>query len=197
MIQHGTLNPIEGYNYAKAIQNLDQQKSKAATGLLGDAAELAGGALTGGLAARAGLTLARPGMGLLARSGAMAGEGAGYGAVTGALDGGDSLYDRGAAALKGGLLGGLVGGAMPAAMNVAGAVAAPVVSNFRAWRDPTGVAEAQLARMVGESGVTPQQVGQQLADATAAGQGQFTVADALGNAGQRGLRAVATAPGQG
>lgn len=45
--------------------------------------------------------------------------------------------------------------------------------------------------------MTPAQVADAIAGATAEGQPMFTVADALGNAGQRGLSTVARAPGQG
>lgn len=75
--------------------------------------------------------------------------------------------------------------------------AAPIVSNIRARADPAGFAGGQVGRMVDESRVAPGTVADQIAGATAEGQPMFTVADALGNAGQRGLSTVARAPGQG
>lgn len=77
------------------------------------------------------------------------------------------------------------------------AVAAPVMSNIRARVDPAGYAGGQVGRMVDESGVPTARVADDISTATREGQGVFTVADALGRAGQRGLSTVARAPGEG
>ncbi|WP_369723665.1 hypothetical protein AB8Z38_06760 [Bradyrhizobium sp. LLZ17] len=44
MYLHGTINPAEGYNYAKAREDLDLQQARENTGYAGTAAELLGGA---------------------------------------------------------------------------------------------------------------------------------------------------------
>lgn len=80
------------------------------------------------------------------------------------------------------------------ALRMAGA---PIAANIRARVDPAGFAGGQVGRIVDESRVNPAAVEAEIAGAQAEGQPMFTVADALGNAGQRGLSSVARAPGQG
>jgi hypothetical protein len=197
MIKHGTFDPREGYNYAKARENLIMDEARKKNGMLGAAAEVGGAVLSGGGLANAGMTLARPGMGMASRIGAGAAEGAGYGAVSGALDGGDSFSDRFAGAGKGALVGGLVGGGIPAAGALGGAVVGPIASNIRARYNPGGVADSQLARALMESGQSGPAVEGAIRQAAQEGQGGFRVADALGNSGQRMLSTVARAPGAG
>jgi len=48
-----------------------------------------------------------------------------------------------------------------------------------------------------ESGETPDEIATALQQAEAEGQGNFTLADVLGNSGQRMLSSVARAPGEG
>jgi hypothetical protein len=62
--------------------------------------------------------------------------------------------------------------------------------------NPEGFAQRQLARALSESGMTPSRVAQEVAAGNAAGQ-PYTIADALGNPGQRMLSSVARAPGTG
>lgn len=197
MIKHKTFDPREGYNYAKARENLIMEEARKNNGVLGTAAEIGGGVLTGGAAARAGLTLARPGMGVVGRTLAGGAEGAGYGALNGALDGGDSFSDRFSGAGKGAAIGAGVGAGIPVAGAAAGAVFGPIVSNIRARFNPGGVADSQLARALMESGQTAPAVENSIQQAAQEGQGGFRVADALGNSGQRMLSTVARAPGAG
>jgi len=56
-------------------------------------------------------------------------------------------------------------------------------------------AQTALAEAVSRSGLDEQQIAAALDDATRAGQSEFTVADAMGNAGQRMLSGVARSPG--
>ena len=198
MFKRGTFNPIEGYNYAKAREDQIMGAARKNTGALGTAAEVLGGGVSGVGLASGGLTAARflaPEAGLLARSGASAADAAGIGAFSGAMEG-NGLAERGVNALKGGLLGGVLGGATPGALSVLGAAASPVISNIRARFNPTGFAQSQVARGISESGLTPAQIAQRVTDADAAGQGMFTAADAMGNAGQRILATTARSPGQ-
>lgn len=198
MFKRGTLSPAEGYNYAKAREDLALNESRKNTGALGTSAEILGGVTSGAGLAQGGLTAARflaPEAGLLARSGASAADAAGLGAFSGAMEG-NGLAERGVNALKGGLLGGVLGGATPGALSLLGAAASPVVSNIRARLNPTSFAQSQVARGVSESGMTPAQIADEIRAAANEGQGMFTAADAMGNAGQRMLSSTARAPGQ-
>lgn len=192
------VGPVEGYNFAKAREDLIMDDARKNTGALGTAAEILGGGVTGAGLARGGVTAARflaPEAGLLARTGASAADAAAIGGFSGAMEG-NGLAERGENALKGAAIGGLLGGALPPALSVAGAAASPIISNIRARVNPTGFAQSQVARGVSESGMTPQQIASSVSQAASEGQGMFTVADAMGNAGQRMLSTTARAPGQ-
>jgi hypothetical protein len=198
MIKRGTFNPVEGYNYAKAREDQIMGNARKNTGIAGTAAEVLGGVVSGAGLASGGLTAARflaPEAGLLARSGASAADAAGIGAFSGAMEG-NGLAERGTNALQGGAIGGLLGGLTPGALSLGGAALSPIVSNLRARINPTGFAQSQVARGVSESGMTPSQIADDIRSAAAEGQGMFTAADAMGNAGQRMLSSTARAPGQ-
>lgn len=197
MYRRGTLNPAEAYNYAKARENLDVQRAKQNTGYAGTAAELLGGAASGLGLARGGVTAARfLGNGLLGRTGAAALDSSALGGLAGFGEG-NGLSDRAANAGTGALLGGLVGGAMPLAGTVVKGVASPFISNILAGIDPAGYGRRQVARAITESGRPTADIADELASAAAEGQGAYTLADALGNSGQRMLSTVARAPGEG
>lgn len=192
------VGPVEGYNFAKAREDQIMSDARKNTGLLGTAAEVLGGGVTGAGLASGGVTAARflgPEAGLLARSGASAADSAAIGGFTGLMEG-NGLAERGENALKGLAIGGLLGGAVPPALSVASAAASPIISNIRARVNPEGFAQSQVARAVSESRMTPQQIASSVAQASNEGQGMFTVADAMGNAGQRMLASTARAPGQ-
>ncbi|KRQ11942.1 hypothetical protein AOQ73_05915 [Bradyrhizobium pachyrhizi] len=198
MIKHGTFSPVEGYNYAKAREDRIMDESRAKTGMLGSAAEMLGGAVTGGGLANAGVTAARalaPEAGLVARSLASAADAGGLGAISG-FNEGNGITERLTNAAKGAGTGALVGGLVPGALAIGKGVTAPIFANIRARANPEGYAASQVARAVTESGQTPQQLGRAVEDANAAGQ-PFTLADALGNPGQRMLSTVTRAPGEG
>lgn len=198
MIKRRTFNPVEGYNFAKAREDQIMSDARENTGALGTAAEVLGGGVSGAGLASGGLTTARflaPEAGLLARSGASAADAAGLGAFSGAMEG-DGLEERGSNAVKGGLVGGILGGATPSVLGLLGAAASPFVSNIRARANPEGFARSQVARGVSESGMTPAQIANEIRTAAGEGQGMFTAADAMGNAGQRLLATTARSPGQ-
>jgi hypothetical protein len=199
MIKHGTFNPAEGYNYAKAREDQIMGDARKNTGIAGDAAEILGGGVAGAGLAKGGITAANflgPEAGLLGRTAASAADAAGVGAVSGAMEG-NGLQERGANALKGGAVGLLAGGALPLAAKAAGMVTSPIVSQIRARINPEGYAQSQVARGIHDSGIMPDQISHDVMQALNDGQGQFTVADAMGNAGQRLLSTVARAPGAG
>lgn len=92
------------------------------------------------------------------------------------------------------VLGALVG---PAALHGAGIIANPVVSNIAARVNPTSFAEKQFGRIVSDSGKLPEEIVKDVVQAGREGQSAYAVADAMGNAGQRGLSTVARSPGEG
>lgn len=199
MLYHHTASPAEGYRYAKALEDMNLDQARQSTGTLGTVAELGGGVLSGTGAARAGLgVLGRlaPDAGLGAKSLASAADAGLYGTVAGAGEG-NSLEERGQNALTGGLSGMLLGGVAPGALKIAGAVASPVVSNIAARLNPAKYAQGQVARAISESGQTPQSLLNSITTAAQQGQPEFTLADALGNPGQRMLSTVTRAPGDG
>ena len=198
MFKRRTLSPREGYNFAKAREDQIMGDARKNTGALGTAAEVLGGGVSGAGLASGGLTAGRllaPEAGLLARTGASAADAAGLGAFTGAMEG-NGIAERGENALKGGGIGLLAGGALPPALALGGAAISPFVSNFRARINPEGFARSQVARGVSESGMTPAQIADDIRAAAGEGQGMFTAADAMGNAGQRLLATTARSPGQ-
>ena len=201
MISRGTLNPAEAYRYAKAGQDLsleDARKQGGISGVLGTGAEILGGVGSGLGAARAGISFARnllPNSGLFARTAASGGDAAVAGLVAGAGEG-NSLSERAGNAAVGGLVGGGVGLAAPGAIALGGQALSPIISNIRARTNPEGFARTQAARGVIESGQTPADLARSVGQAAQEGQGMFTLADAMGNAGQRMLSTTTRAPGR-
>lgn len=198
MIKRGTFNPAEGYRYAKAREDTILEDARDKTGLPGTVAEIGGGLLSGSGLANAGLTFAgrmAPTANLMTRAGASAAEGAALGGAAG-LGEGNSFDERFGNAATGAALGGALGGAVPLAASAVRTAAAPLVSNVRARVNPEGYAESQVARAVSESGQTPAALERSVQQAAAEGQPMFTVADAMGNAGQRMLASTARAPGR-
>jgi hypothetical protein len=146
--------------------------------------------LAGGVASMAPAVAVAPG--LFGATGSFAAR-TGMGVLTNAALGGADAAVRGADPVSGAIVGGVVGGAAPAVE----AAASPFVSSIMARFNPTGAAERQVARAVSESGQSPNDITNAVRQAAAEGQGQFNVADALGNPGQRMLSTVARAPGEG
>jgi hypothetical protein len=149
-----------------------------------------GAKLAGGVASMSPVVAAAPG--LLGATGSFASR-IGMGGLSNAAIGGTDSAIRGNGPVSGALIGGLTGAAAP----IAEAALSPFASRISAMVNPTGYAERQAARGIAESGQTPQQLIQAVQDAAAAGQGGYTLADAMGNPGQRMLSAVARAPGEG
>lgn len=154
----------ERLKYEKAFEDERLKQANQNTGALGTAAEISGGLATGLGAGRSGLTLIREGQQLLPRIGYSALEGAGYGAVAGA-GAGDGLNDRLRKALTGAAAGTALGAALPAAGAAAKTVLAPAVSNITARVDPAGYARSLISRALDRSGMTADDVAQQLQQA--------------------------------
>lgn len=153
--------------------------------------------LIGGTAATlpvAGTALGARALGLTGRTlpaqiAAGAASGAGINAADAVVRGNDPFTSAGIGAALGGV-------AQPAARLV-GHIAQPVVSNIAARINPRSYAESQLARGIAESGLTADEIANRVAQAAHEGQGEFTVADAMGNPGQRLLSTVTRGPGEG
>lgn len=185
----------QNYTLEKAMQDEILKDAGKQTGGWGTAAEVAGGLATGMGAASNGLTAIRAGQGLLTRAAASAAEGAGYGAISGAGNAGTGRRLDGA--LEGAMTGGALGAAMPVAVAAAHGLASPVVSNIAARIDPEGAARAHVARYIDRTGRSPADIEQAIADARAAGQHDFVLADALDESGRTALRGMMRAPGEG
>lgn len=110
------------------------------------------------------------------------GDSVGKGLVTGAL---------------GGAAGPLAGKAIELGIKGANAVATPIISNIRARINPADFAESQIGRAIHESGMSPDDIAQSVSNASRDGQGVFTMADAMGDAGHNLLGAAARGPGDG
>jgi hypothetical protein len=149
-----------------------------------------GAKLAGGVASILPAVAAAPGLfgatgGFASRIGAGAASNAALGGADSAIRNGDPV--------GGAIVGGLIGGAAP----VAEAAASPFISSIMARINPTGAANRQVARAISESGRPTADIAGDVTQAANEGQGAFTLADALGNPGQRMLSTVARAPGQG
>jgi hypothetical protein len=199
MIKRGTMDPREAYSFAKAREDFIMNKSRENTGLAGTAVEALGGAVSAGGLQKAGITAAwalAPDAGFLARSAASGADAAGIGLFSGAMEG-NGLAERGKNAAIGGAVGGAVGTAAPGVVEVLKILSRPITSQIAARMNPKAYAEAQIARAISEGKATPQEVELAVIQAQNEGQGVFTVADALGNPGQRMLSTVTRSPGEG
>ena len=199
MIRHGTFDPTEGYNYAKAREDYSLDQSRKNTGMLGTAAEALGGAVSAGGLAKGGVTAAGllpEGAGWLAKTAAGAADAAGMGGFSGAMEG-NGLNERAQNAATGAAVGGAIGATLPGVLAAAKFLATPITSQISARMNPTAYAQAQVARAISEGKMTAHDIEIALQHADTEGQGVFTVADALGNPGQRLLSTVARSPGEG
>ena len=193
LLHPGSSMPFsERYKHEKAYEEAKRQHRTERTGAAGTAAEIAGGIVPGLVAAGSGATLMRAGQGLIPSIAAGAGEGAAYGAISGA---GSNDKDRIGGAIGGGLTGGVLGGAAPVIVGGVKTAAAPIVSNIHARINPKGYAENQLAKTLERSGRSAADVTQSIADANAAGQSNYVLADALGESGQKQLGGLMKSPG--
>jgi hypothetical protein len=199
MIKHGTFDPREGYNYAKAREDRVLDESRKNTGILGTATEALGGAVSAGGLAQAGITAGRflpEGASFLARSAAGGADAAALGSFSGAMEG-NGLQERASNAGLGAGVGGVLGAATPAALSLVKLLATPITSNISARLNAGAYARAQVARALSEGKITPQEVDTAVQLAQKEGQGMFTIADAMGIPGQRMLSSVARSPGEG
>lgn len=160
--------------------------------------QLAGGVAGGAGLANAGLSLAantaRAGGGLGRVAAASAADGAILGAAQGFGSGEGGVYERGKNATVGGVTGFAAGGVAPYAIAGLQAAAAPVVRPIMSRLRPEAYASRALGQGLERAGMSIDDVADDLARASADGQGMYTVADAMGNSGQRMLSTVARTP---
>ena len=188
----------EGYNYAKAREDLIMDQARKNTGALGAGVEMLGGGVAGGALAPYGATrfLSATAPSLLGRTAAFGADSAALGGIAG-FNEGNSLDERLGNAGRDALVGGLLGSALPVAGTIIKGVASPFIANLMAQINPRGFAERQIARGVTESGRSTAEIANDVAQAAREGQGAYTLADAMGNPGQRLLSTVTRAPGEG
>lgn len=114
-------------------------------------------------------------------------------AAAGAAQGGLSAYGHDENIGLGAGIGGAVGGLARPVIS-AGSQALSTVGGLVGIGN-TSRANSAIAEALARAGATPDDIANQLSDAVAAGQPQYTVADALGNSGQRMLTGIVRAPG--
>jgi hypothetical protein len=208
----GALSPIEAikrgvsipeaYRYTKAAQDLSAEKAAENTaGPLGAGAEVLGGLATGA-GAFGGTRAATIPFTSRALPEAIAApynygrnvlKAGTIGAAAGAGEG-NTFDERFKGAEMGGLLGAGIGAALPIVTSVVG----PTLRILQTprLRDPENIATEQLAKVYRDSGESMPDVVQRMANAQAAGQTDYTLADALGKEGARKLAAQAKVPGE-
>jgi hypothetical protein len=199
MIKRGTTSPVEGYNYAKAREDAALDQARSDDGLIGTGMEMAGGVVGGGALTKGGITATRAlsaEPGIVGSVAANAADAALQGGIQG-FNEGNGIDDRINKAVTGAATGAGIGGGLSAGGAVVGGMIGKVASAVRGHFNPEAAARAQIARAVTESGQTPAGIEAALQQAQSEGQGNFTVADALGSSGQRMLSTIARANGEG
>lgn len=161
-----------------------------------------GGQLAGGVTSTVGL--AKSGLSLAAR-GIKSGltkfalGSAADGAIMGGLHGagsGEGTVGRVEDAAKGVVGGGLLGAVAPYALKGASLVASPLVAPIMSKIRPDAYANDMLGVGMKRAGITADDITNRLMSARNDGQDMFTVADAMGNSGQRMLSTVARTPSE-
>jgi hypothetical protein len=161
-----------------------------------------GGQLAGGVGggigmARNGLSFGANAINRGASLGRVAAASAGEGALLGGAHGfgsGEGAAGRAGSALAGGVIGGGLGAVAPVAMaglqRGLGMAAAPITARLF----PESYAQRAIGEGVRRSGLSVDDIAAALSRSQADDQGMFTVADAMGNSGQRMLSTVARNP---
>ena len=203
MIKRGLINPAEAYRYTKAREDLSLDKTRQATGMTGSVIEGLGGLATGAAGAGSTGAIIQKVVPKAIQYGKNVLGAGGLGAAAGAGEG-NSLEERGKGLLMGGTLGLGIGAAAPAVISGVGAAMRPLAAPLRrftsssptaATRSADDIAVEQTAKVIRDSGQKFDDIALKVANADAAGQGGYTVADAIGLAGQRKLAGVAKQPG--
>lgn len=144
-----------------------------------------------GLSATANAVKAGKGLGGVTKASAI--EGSMLGGLQG-FGSGEGIEDRLRGATVGAGIGFGLGGALPAATTaVAGAFKGAAAPFVAPWR-PAQYTDKAMATYLQRSGKTPEQIASIMRSAGEDGQGMYSMADAMGNAGQRALVPVTRTP---
>lgn len=171
------------YDDRLAVRRGETNASRERAGVPGMVAEIGGSVVPAAKVAKLGVTATRlPYVGRLLGMGI---DGAGFGALTAA--GNDQDIGQGAG------IGALLGAGGQAAGTLLGAAAKPFIARW----NPKGATQEVLLNAMKEAKTTPQALADDLANAAAAGQGEYALADALGVPGQRLVSTVARTPSEG
>lgn len=173
------------YAWGNAVADAQMAQSRQAHPYIMAGSEIAGGAASG-IAATAGIA---PATTLAGRFAQAAGIGGASGAVYSGLSTEGGAVERGTAAALGGLIGAGVGAAsVPVEIGLrrAGDAVWGLAQNL-SGKVKTERVEAALAQALAGSKQAPAQITDDLTRAAQEGQGVYTLADALGTAGQREL----------
>ena len=201
MIRRGTIDPREGYAYAKAREDLSNERTRENTaGVGGVLAEVSGGLGTASSVLGSGTRLGAARIPFTGKAipagvvnyGANVGKAAGLGAAVGSGEG-NTFGERFQGAGMGALVGGTLGAALPAVG--AGIGAAARAAQMPRLRDPQKIATEHIATLARDAGISIEEVGRRVAAARAAGQADYTIADAIGHAAERKLDALHKVPG--
>ncbi|TPK85324.1 hypothetical protein [Mesorhizobium sp. B2-4-17] len=192
----------KGRPYSEIVQDIRDKQQQAyddnpysymagmAVGGIGNGLALAKSGLSfGANAAARGLPLLRVALG-----------GAADGGIAGALNGfgrGTDLSSRAEGAAVGAPAGAFIGGAAPYLLAGASALTKPFIAPIASRLFPGSYADAALSQGLRRSGASADDIANRLAAAQADGQGMYTIADAMGNAGQRLLSTAARNPHEG
>lgn len=189
-----SISPSVTYDQALAYERAALDRNREENPIGSTALEI-GGAILPAVA----YSPAMAGAGLLRQGAVMGGIGAAEGALYGFGSGEGGFDERLQNAGRNALLGGVVGGLAPAAIAGVRASLAPIAGAVRSafGIGSQGRAADAVARALARSGLTEDQVRAAMQQAADEGQGMFTLADALGNPGQRALTGVVRSPGEG
>lgn len=197
----GLITGEKGRSYDELVGKMRDQDRRAKeanpgsylTGQIGGAIAQGGGLARGGLSLASNAISRGSNLARVALGGAI--DGAALGAVhgLGSGEGVDGRIKSGTAGLiGGGVLGGVAPLAIAGAQQVGGMAAAPIAARIF----PERYAQRAIGEGIRRSGMSVDEVTDALTRANADGQGMFTVADALGNSGQRMLSTVARNPSE-
>ena len=194
MIKQGTINPVEAYKSARDQMDADRTAYREKNTGTAVASNIAGNLMTGGLAAKGGLTaLGRFGSGPVARVGEAAAEGAAYGGITGAMESRGTIGEQLTEAAKGAGVGAAAGGMLAGGAQALGALGSGATSAVRGMRDPEGFAASQAARNLARDNMTVAD----LANAAKGATPDTMLADLGGENTRRLLRVANNVPGRG
>ncbi|MEP5761151.1 MAG: hypothetical protein ABJ327_17915 [Litoreibacter sp.] len=187
----------DGGNFVRELMRANMERQGDENPIAYTGGQVAGSVVTGG-AVGAPLLTGKAGLKLAATA---SGVGAVEGGVIGFNEGEDGFAGRAANAGPSALVGGVGGAVAPGIANLGGkaarAVSNPILGVFDAMtgRASGKRASRAISRGIERSGETFETLQRKMSQAASEGQGNFTLADAMGNPGQRMLTGVARQPG--